>query len=155
MAFSALRSFYAFLPDILLRHVQSGYTLPVQRQQQVCGACQTVNYPGYRRAWSEHGLIRRGAGSDKWAALSGHRFCRVGALPLGMFWPAMLFTFHFGGVVTVRSMAGCRTGVSPSGFRFMSVRSFALPFHSDLRENMPCGPLVQPIVTGSVNFNDL
>lgn len=59
------------------------------------------------------------AGSDKWTApVWPALFCRQLCFPGRLLGQFLLFTFHFGGVVTLMMVFRLRTGVVPSVFRF-------------------------------------
>ena len=114
MAFSARRSFYA----------RAGYSaaprLPVTRpgyRRPEAGAYHRQTIPATRASGCSrpHPVW---AGSDKWTAPVWPALLPPALLPGCFLGQLLLFTFHFGGVVTLMMVFRLRTGVSPSVFRF-------------------------------------
>lgn len=143
MAFSALRSFYA----------RAGYSaaprLPVTRpgyRRPEAGAChrQIIQYPGLQGV---HSLIQCGQVQINGQRLSGLRFCRQLCFPGCFLGQLLLFTFHFGGVVTLMMVFRLRTGVSPSVFRFSvsTGRFCSVMLCSASDESSSCGKDTTPV----------
>lgn len=115
MAFSALRSFLCE-SGIFRCATSSSNTsrIPQARSRgchrQIIPATKVSGYSRPHPAW---------AGSDKWTVpVWPALFCRQLCFPGCFLRQLLLFTFHFGGVVTLMMVFRLRTGAVPSVFRF-------------------------------------